>query len=162
MKTYRHLNTAVGALRSGNVSTGERNTAIGQGLEAAAMPPATWLSELSALYSNTSGSDNTASGTGALKRNTSGDENTAVGLTRLGNTVRQLQHGSGYSALRNNTAGLENTASGLTRSLITAPAALISPWALSPAAAITTANGVICIGTSGANVGDSLLYWRHS
>jgi hypothetical protein len=84
---------------------------------------------VSALFHNTSGSDNTASGAFALLNNTTGSENTANGATALsGNTtgsnntadgVEALlintgnsNTGSGYFALINNTSGSHNIAVG--------------------------------------------------
>ena len=49
-----------------------------------------------ALFSNTTGDDNTANGFGALPNNTTGDSNTA----------------NGYQALFSNTTGSHNTANG--------------------------------------------------
>jgi hypothetical protein len=97
---------------AGNVST---NTAIG----------------LSALSSNTSGSDNTAIGLSALSSNTSGSDNTAIGMnalstnitgsysTAIGLDALRISTG-GYNtafgawALENNTTGVNNVAVGMT------------------------------------------------
>jgi hypothetical protein len=66
-----------------------------------------------ALYSNTTGSQNTASGFQALYSNTTGQLNTASGSYALfSNTTGQLNTASGYAALLSNTTGANNTASG--------------------------------------------------
>jgi uncharacterized protein (TIGR02145 family) len=83
-----------------------------------------------ALYTNTTGAYNTATGYGALSANTEGVYNTATGYVALasnttglgnqasgnyaltGNTTGNSNAASGYSALRANTTGSSNTASG--------------------------------------------------
>src|SRR6185369_417267 len=65
--------------------------------------------------STTSGSFNTANGSGALKSNTSGGGNTASGYGALGvNTNGSGNTADGYQALENNTSGSFNTAIGYT------------------------------------------------
>ena len=112
---YPGFNTAEGqdALFS-NTPSGAANTAIG----------------FHALYSNTTGDSNTATGADALVHNESGRSNTAIGFHALNentlgiaNTatgVRALDHNQGggrntaigYSALSNNTSGIDNIAVG--------------------------------------------------
>ncbi len=66
-----------------------------------------------ALYSNTIGYENTAGGAYALYNNTSGFENTADGAYALySNTTGNVNTASGYQALYSNTTGDYNTASG--------------------------------------------------
>ena len=68
---------------------------------------------MSALASNTTGNDNTASGVEALLTNTTGSNNTAGGLRiSLSNTTGIDETATGALALQNNTTGLYNTADG--------------------------------------------------
>ncbi|MEK7411944.1 MAG: hypothetical protein AAB263_01355, partial [Planctomycetota bacterium] len=67
----------------------------------------------SALYSNTFGSDNTASGRSALYSNTFGSDNTASGWSALySNTTGNGNIAIGPGALYSNTTGLHNIAIG--------------------------------------------------
>jgi trimeric autotransporter adhesin len=71
-------------------------------------------SGVNALYANTTASNNTASGYQALRFNTTGTENTANGVSALySNTTGSYNTASGVNALRSNTTGTENTASGV-------------------------------------------------
>jgi hypothetical protein len=66
-----------------------------------------------ALYSNTTGGDNTASGFQALYSNTEASFNTATGSSALfSNTTGGANTASGYHALHSNTTGYRNTANG--------------------------------------------------
>jgi len=66
-----------------------------------------------ALYSNTTGSENTASGFHALLDNTTGSDNTATGFHALSaNTTGSNNTANGFNALRYNTTGVGNTAEG--------------------------------------------------
>jgi hypothetical protein len=66
-----------------------------------------------ALFSNTTGAFNTASGVSALSANTTGNFNTATGLEALySNTTGGGLNASGARALYFNTTGNDNTASG--------------------------------------------------
>ncbi len=66
-----------------------------------------------ALYSNTTGYNNTAIGSAALKANTSGLANTSIGSNSLQrNTTANFVTAVGNHALRNNTTGGNNTAVG--------------------------------------------------
>ena len=77
-----------------------------------------------ALINNTTGHDNTASGTAALFANTTGAHNTACGYFALvDNTTGDLNTASGASALQNNTTGFNNTATGAFTHSITPPPA---------------------------------------
>ena len=67
-----------------------------------------------ALFGNTTGSFNTASGFETLVNNTTGDNNTATGLQALfDNTTGNNNTAIGVNALGSNTSGNFNTASGL-------------------------------------------------
>lgn len=66
-----------------------------------------------ALFSNTTGYNNTAIGSNSLYSNTTGNSNTANGLLALRfNTTGNNNTATGESALRSNTTGSENTANG--------------------------------------------------
>jgi len=84
-----------------------------------------------ALFSNATGSDNTASGSGALNYNTTGGDNSASGYQALNsnttgdyntasgtdallsNTTGNYNNAAGYFALHNNSSGSQNSASGV-------------------------------------------------
>jgi hypothetical protein len=62
---------------------------------------------------NTTGSDDTAIGSGALLNNTTGIQNTAIGQAALGSNTTGMQNtASGQGALFGNTSGGSNTAGG--------------------------------------------------
>jgi hypothetical protein len=65
-----------------------------------------------ALFSLTSGTNNTALGSQALFSLTSGDQNTAVGAQALKNNTADGITAIGFQALVNNTTGVDNTAVG--------------------------------------------------
>jgi uncharacterized coiled-coil protein SlyX len=68
---------------------------------------------LEALFSNTTGNQNTAVGVEALQANTTGQDNTATGLTAmLSNTTGVNNAATGAGALIFNTTGSFNTAGG--------------------------------------------------
>ena len=68
---------------------------------------------VSALLSNTSGSNDSAFGEGALASNTTGNNNTATGFeTLLSNVSGAGNTASGYQALLSNTLGNDNFAGG--------------------------------------------------
>jgi len=68
---------------------------------------------VNALFANTTGNDNTASGSNALAFNTTGSDNTASGAAALlSNTTGNYNTASGVNALQSNTTGNGNTASG--------------------------------------------------
>jgi hypothetical protein len=67
-----------------------------------------------ALVSNTSGAQNTATGSGALLSNTTGTANTVIGYQALlGNIDGFGNTATGYQALQSNTSGTGNTATGI-------------------------------------------------
>ncbi len=66
-----------------------------------------------ALFSNTTGFSNTATGYNALYSNTTGKNNTATGYNALySNTTGFSNTATGYNALYSNTTGLSNAATG--------------------------------------------------
>jgi hypothetical protein len=70
-------------------------------------------SGVAALYFNTTGESNTATGRSALRSNTTGDSNTATGRVALfSNTTGDSNTATGRAALFSNTAGDSNTANG--------------------------------------------------
>jgi hypothetical protein len=79
-------------------STGNRNTALGEG----------------SLASNTTGSDNTTVGSDSANANTTGDSNTAVGSAALvSNTTGDVNTAIGSGAMPSNTTGSANTVVGV-------------------------------------------------
>jgi hypothetical protein len=66
-----------------------------------------------AMYQNTTGSNNSAVGLSALENNTTGSNNTAVGLEALkGNTTASNSTAVGSGCLATSSTGIENTAIG--------------------------------------------------
>jgi hypothetical protein len=149
-------NTAIGTFSLFSVTTGSFNTAVGAGsldLNQADSNTATGAAALlfntaghdnmaigvDALLYNDSGDFNTAGGSEALFGNTTGSENTAYGFAALfGNTTATGNTAVGFGALQNNTTGGDNIALGVFS-----------------AANVITADGVICIGSAGADVSNS-------
>jgi len=149
-------NTANGTFALFSNTEGNSNTATGD----------------NALLSNTEGDGNTADGFGALNTNTTSFGNTAIGFQALfsntefgGNTAvgafALLSNTSdqntaiGLNALIDNTIGLNNTAVGVDAlDSNTTGSGNIALGAFA-GAAVTTANNVIAIGTSGADVDNS-------
>ncbi|KKS77904.1 MAG: hypothetical protein UV74_C0002G0032 [Candidatus Woesebacteria bacterium GW2011_GWB1_43_14] len=110
-------NTAVGTSALWNLIGGEgHNTAVGSGALGATNVTASYSVAVgdTALYSNTSGTQNTAVGSGSLYSNTTGNNNTALGYASMvGNTTGSGNVAIGHNALFNNTTGAGNTAIGL-------------------------------------------------
>ena len=95
--TYENLIIGNGAMTGAQSGNGA-NTAVG----------------ISALASNTSGTNNTAVGFNSLISNTSGTHNIAIGTHSLfSNTTGNYNTATGVSTLRSNTTGYYNTATGL-------------------------------------------------
>ena len=126
-------NTAIGYRALSNNTNGSQNTANGT----AALLHNTegtfnTANGFEALDSNTIGNNNTAVGGSALFGNTEGNENTAIGDSALyGNTIGDDNTAIGFGALAQNDTGTSNTALGY-----------------SAGANVTTANNVICIGST--------------
>ena len=168
---YPGFNTAEGQNALFSLTTGAANTAVGwfslQGVSEGSFNTATGAGAL--LFSTSD--QNTAFGAAALLFNTFGFGNTAIGaaalLSNTGATADTPNGGPGsantavgISALSSNTTGAFNTAIGayaLANSLGFGNIALGS----GAGSAVTTASNVICIGTSGANVDEQLLYRTH-
>jgi uncharacterized coiled-coil protein SlyX len=135
---YANFTTAEGQNALFSLTTGGYNTAVG------------W----SSLRSDSIGSYNTAIGAGTLLVNTA-DQNTATGTGALLNNIGTSNTANGAFALLNNTTGNVNTAIGNSALLFNTTG--INNIALGFAAGngVTTADHVICIGSSGANVSPS-------
>ncbi|SFZ94600.1 Chaperone of endosialidase [Flaviramulus basaltis] len=99
---------------SGNVNTGNDNTAIGdEALRDNTTGEQNTVIGSQAMRFNTIGKENTAVGRQALRNNTEGDENTAVGRHALiSNTLGDQNTAIGKNAMVSNTQGNENTALG--------------------------------------------------
>ena len=133
-------NTAAGTVALFSNTTGLLNTAIG----------------VEALFSNTTGSSNMASGVDALFSNTTGTLNTAIGINALfSNTVGERNTALGRKALFSNTTGNFNTAIGHDTLANNTTGSANVVLGTGSGGGITTVNGVICIGSAGANVGSS-------
>jgi Chaperone of endosialidase len=137
-------------------STGSFNTGVGGGALALNNADSNTAVGAAALLLNTAGHDNTAVGTDALLYNDSGDFNTAGGSEVLfGNTTGSQNTAYGFAALFGNTTGTANTAVGFgALQNNTSGGYNIAIGALS-AANVITADGVICIGSAGADVNNS-------
>ena len=132
-------NTGVGWYALFANSTGSYNTALGAGALALNTADQNTATGAGALLSNTSGLLNTANGAFALLNNTIGAGNTASGQAALAENISgQNNTAYGTEALNNNTIGNFNTALGV-----------------GAGGNVITADNVICIGTSGANVSNS-------
>ena len=92
-----------------------------------------------ALYSNTIGDANTATGLEALRDNIDGEDNTA----------------NGYRALLANTSGDNNTAIGVLALSANTSGAFNTALGRGAGSGVTTANNVIAIGISAENVNNS-------
>ena len=132
------VNTAVGTSALQNNTDGNFNTAVGD----------------QALFNNTSGQENTAVGNAALANNPPGNFNTAVGSIALLNTTGSQNTAIGHAALPTNTIGNLNTAIG-DGALFSSTGSGNIALGNNAGGSVTTANNVICIGLSGANVDNS-------
>jgi len=106
-----------------------------------------------ALYSNTHGSFNTASGDYALENNTTGGYNTANGYNALdSNTTGSYNTADGFTALAQNTTSDSNTAIGVQALFNDTTGSTNIALGFNAGSNVTTANNVICIGADGHNV----------
>ncbi len=150
-----NANTANGALALQNNTTGFANTGIGG----------------QALQSNQGGSHNTATGYQALLFNTTADDNTAYGYQALVNNTGQGSTAIGFQALYSNTGstfntaigwgalgsntGSDNTAIGEIALNNNTTGSVNTALGAGAGISVTTANNVICIGATGADVDNS-------
>jgi hypothetical protein len=96
----------------GYVATGILNTAVGGGLYSNTTGTQNTAVGNGALFYNTTGSYDTAIGQGALQSNTTGQNNTATGLALYSNTTGSDNTATGAAALFRNTTGSDNAAFG--------------------------------------------------
>jgi trimeric autotransporter adhesin len=149
------LNTAIGLAALAANTTGGNNVAMGaNALSANTTGDNNTANGATALVSNTTGDNNTAIGTFALTTNTTGESNTAIGHAALQANTASFNTAIGEGALTGNAIGTSNTAVGTNALQFSNGIANI---ALGDGAGngVTTADNVICIGTVGANVGNS-------
>jgi hypothetical protein len=138
-------NTATGAGALLSTTTGGNNTANG----------------MLALLNNTIGTNNTACGSGSLLSNTEGYNNTASGFHALfTSTISSANTAIGESALFINSTGGQNTAVGSGALQNNTTGNGNAALGIAAGSQITTANSVICIGTPGADVGNSCFIGR--
>ncbi|MGC1323817.1 MAG: tail fiber domain-containing protein [Candidatus Udaeobacter sp.] len=133
-------NTAVGYFSLSSNTTNSFNTAIGAGT----------------LLANTAGDRNTATGAGALLSNSAGASNTANGAFALfSNTEAVRNTATGDSALYHNTTGEANTAIGGSALFSNTTGSFNTAVGAESGSLIFTANGVIAINHTGADVSNS-------
>jgi hypothetical protein len=150
------LNTAVGFFSLRSDTAGASNTAVGAAALFANTDSDNTAIGAEALFSNTGGGDNTAIGFQALFSNTIGLSNTAIGERALfSNTDGDNNVAIGDSALATNTHGSGNMAMG--EGALDSNTSGSNNMALGnfSGAGIVTANNVICIGTTGADVSNT-------
>jgi uncharacterized small protein (DUF1192 family) len=151
-------NNAIGAYSLANNISGNYNTANGY---AALYRNTTGIGNTAAgsaaLYRNTTGFNNTANGGFALFDNIAGSGNTADGASALGssNTTGNQNTAIGLGALVNNTFGNNNTAIGYQALVDNTSGSDNTALGFAAGNGVITANNVICIGASGANVSGS-------
>jgi hypothetical protein len=134
------FNTGVGWFSLKSLTTGSFNTGVGAGTLVLNTADQNTATGAGALLSNTTGDSNTANGAFALVSNTTGFANTANGdLALFNNTSGNVNTAMGADALQNNITGSGNIALG----------------GVGAGSGITTADGVICIGHSGADVSNT-------
>src|SRR5439155_11805244 len=151
------LNTAIGAAALLFNTTGTENTANGTAaLESNDTGGQNTATGGFALFSNTEGNFNTATGDQALFNNTTGVQNTANGVFALfNNTIGEQNTAIGREALFNNTTGNFNTAIGHNTLFNNRTGSNNVVLGNGAGGGISTVNGVICIGSLGANVDSS-------
>jgi hypothetical protein len=170
--TEGEQNTATGAGALFTNTLGNRNTANGLvALFSNTEGGDNTATGFAALYSNTIGGHNTANGSGALLSNTIGADSTAVGFQALQNNDASNNTAIGAGTLNKVTAGNNNTAVGfnaLHDDVMASFSTAVGSRALEHATKgfniavgfeaglnVTTALGVIAIGSLGDNVDGS-------
>ena len=109
-----------------------------------------------ALHSNTTGFSNTAIGVMALSSNTVGNVNTATGLEALRDNIDGEDNtANGYRALFGNTTGDNNTAIGVLALSANTSGAFNTALGRGAGGGVSTANNVIAIGISAENLSNS-------
>jgi len=149
-------NTATGSFALQSNTTGNLNTATGRSaLFSNTIGMFNTANGVQALFLNTDGFANTATGGLALSSNTTGGSNTANGVEALlNNTIGGQNTADGVDALRDNTSGNFNTAIGY-QALLNATGSGNLALGVAAGAVVTTADGVIAIGTGGGNISNS-------
>src|SRR5438874_10027405 len=154
-------NTAVGTFSLFSVSTGSFNTAVGAGALDLNTADSNTATGAAALLFNTTGTENTAVGTAALESNETASQNTANGAFALfSNTIGEQNTAIGREALFNNTTGNFNTAIGHNTLVNNTTGSNNVVLGSGSGGGITTVNGVICIGSLGADVSSSCFIGR--
>jgi Chaperone of endosialidase len=149
-------NTAVGAGALLSNINGEGNTANGEfTLFSNTQGGNNTATGAFTLFSNTTGSDNTAIGSAALQSNTDGGSNTAIGFEALNRNTGISNTAVGDDALFSNTTGFSNTAVGAGALGASTNGHGNIALGFQAGLNVTTAIGVIAIGTGGANVDGS-------
>jgi hypothetical protein len=155
-QTTGGFNTAIGFLSLRTNATGQLNTAIGAGTLLANTADNNTAAGAAALFSNSTGTLNTAAGAFALFSNTTGGFNTANGFEALlKNTTGGNNTANGVNALFNNTTGGINTAIGVSALLNNTTGNLNTALGAGAGINVLTADNVICVGNSGADVSNT-------
>ena len=154
--TTGNANTGVGANALTSNTTGVSNTGIGAGaLSSNTSGKSNTATGDDALAENTTGVNNTANGAFALHDNTDGAGNSAFGWEALESTTTgDINTAVGFQALRANTTGTSNTAIGH-QALFFNTGSNNTALGEGAGSGVTTADNVICIGSSGADVDNS-------
>ena len=101
-----------------------------------------------ALFSNTTGYNNTANGVNALYSNTTGQENTGTGVNSLlHNTTGNYNTAMGATALKSNSSGSNNTAFGVNALLNNNGSSNVG-LGINAGKNLTTGSGNVCIGAA--------------
>jgi len=149
-------NTGTGFQALSQLTGGNQNTATGlRALFSDTNGGFNTATGVYSLFSNTSGFFNSATGAYSLANNTIGNSNTANGYSALYyNTEGEQNTANGFAALNRNTTGLNNTAIGV-GALLFNTGSDNTALGFGAGLGVSTANGVIAIGTHGRNVGAS-------
>ncbi len=149
-------NTGTGFQALSQLTGGNQNTATGlRALFSDTNGGFNTATGVYSLFSNTSGFFNSATGAYSLANNTIGNSNTANGYSALYyNTEGEQNTANGFAALFSNTTGLNNTAIGV-GALLFNTGSDNTALGFGAGLGVSTANGVIAIGTHGRNVGAS-------
>jgi hypothetical protein len=149
-------NTGIGIYSLLSNTTGGLNTGVGAGALFSNTGNETTATGAGALLSNTSGNDNTANGAFALVSNSTGQDNTAIGARALLNhTSGDSNTAVGEAAMLNDSTGSNNIAIGVQALGNNDSGSFNIVLGNTAGTGVTTASNVICIGASGANVGNS-------
>jgi hypothetical protein len=148
-------NTAFGWRSLFSNSTGNFNTGVGGGALSLNNADSNTAVGAAALLLNTSGTENTATGTDALVFNDSGSQNTANGAFALFNNITGGGNVAiGEGALNSNATGNSNTVIG-TSALFSSTGDGNIAVGFAAGVSVITANNVIAIGHTGADVSDT-------